>query len=378
MNPIQFNKPYITGKEKGYLEDLIIRSKFSGDGHYSKECTKLLTSLTKANSILLTTSCTHALEEIAILLNISAGDEIIMPSFTFTSTANAFVLRGAKIKFIDIRPDTMNMDENLIEEAISSKTKAIVTMHYAGVGCEMDTINQIAKENNLVIIEDAAQCVDAEYKNKVLGTIGDFGCYSFHDSKNIHCGEGGALLINNLEFNDRAETVREKGTNRSQYLKGEVDKYSWIDIGSSYLLSELNTCFLYAQLEELKTITAKRKNIWNRYFEGLKTLKEKEILDLPEVPNHCKHNAHIFYIKLQNKDERVRMINYLKEGGISAHFHYIPLHSSKAGQKFGEFVGIDNYTTIESERLLRLPLHMYLKDHDIENVIDKINDFYKI
>jgi dTDP-4-amino-4,6-dideoxygalactose transaminase len=313
----------------------------------------------------------------AILAYIKSGDEVIMPSYTFVSTANAFVLRGAKIVFVDIRPDTMNIDEKLIEAAVTKKTKAIVPVHYAGVSCEMDTILAIAQKHHLLVIEDAAQGVGAKYKNKMLGAIGNMGCYSFHETKNVSCGEGGALLLQDDNLTERAEIIREKGTNRSKFWRGQVDKYTWIDIGSSYLPSELNAAYLYAQLQDIDKINNARLGIWNQYFNGLKPLAKKRNIELPFVPESCEHNAHMFYVKVRDINERSCLIDYLKENNIGAVFHYIPLHSSPAGREFGRFFGDDSYTTKESERLLRLPMYYGLTTDDCEHVIEAINGFFK-
>ena len=375
---INFNVPLCVGKEGKYLEEVVKQNrKLCGDGLFTKKCSQWFEKNFSTKKALLTTSCTHALEMAAILCGINSGDEIIVPSYTFVSTANAFVLRGAKIVFVDIRPDTMNIDENLIEAAITEKTKAIVPVHYAGVACEMDKIMEIAKKYNLYVIEDAAQGVMATYKGKALGTIGDIGCYSFHETKNYIMGEGGAILINNNKFIERAEIIREKGTDRSKFFRGEVDKYSWVDLGSSFLPSELNAAYLYAQLEEADNINKKRLNIWNRYYDGLIELKNKGALELPNIPEGCNHNAHMFYIKVKNLDERTKLINYLKEKDIMSVFHYIPLHSSKAGIHFGRFNGEDNFTTKESERLLRLPLYYDLKLEEVNLIIETIKKFFE-
>lgn len=375
---IFFNKPSVLGKEQQYIKEAIEdNQKLSGDGLFTKKCNSWFEENFKTTKALLTTSCTHALEMAAILIDIEAGDEIIMPSYTFVSTANAFVLRGAKIVFVDIRSDTMNIDENLIEEAITDKTKAIVPVHYAGVSCKMDKIMEIAKKYNLYIIEDAAQGVMSKYKGQALGTIGDFGCYSFHETKNYTMGEGGAILIQNDKFVERAEIIREKGTNRSKFFRGQVDKYSWVDIGSSYLPSELNAAYLYAQLEEADEVNEDRLNSWNFYYNGLKDLYKRGCIELPFIPDGCKHNAHMFYIKCKDLEERTKLIEYLKESGIMAVFHYIPLHSSEAGLKYSRFNGVDRYTTKESERLLRLPLYYGITEVDLEYIIRKTQEFYK-
>lgn len=373
---IPFNVPLVIGKERSYLSEVLENGKFCGDGIFTRKCNEWLKENTKTRKALLTTSCTHALEMSAILCDIEKGDEVIMPSYTFVSTANAFVLRGAKVAFVDIRPDTMNIDEAKIEEAITDRTKAIVPVHYAGVGCEMDTIMEIASKYDLSVVEDAAQGVMADYKGRRLGSIGTMGCYSFHETKNYHCGEGGAMLVNDERFIERAEIVREKGTDRNRFLRGEVDKYTWVDIGSSYLPSELNAAFLYAQLEAAKEVRNIRMNIWERYFQNLKELEGIGFLELPKIPTHCSHNAHIFFIKLKDIKERERMIGYLKEKSIQAVFHYIPLHSSLNGRKLCEFVGEDEYTTKESERLLRLPLYHSLSIQDVDFVCNKIKGFF--
>lgn len=377
MNSIRFNIPFVTGKETSNFETLISKAKFSGDGYYTKKSVEQLQRITDSKNILLTSSCTHALETAAISLDIQKGDEVIMPSFTFTSTANAFVLRGAKIVFVDVRPETMNVDEREIEKAVTRKTKAIIPMHYAGVACKMNEINAIAKANKLYVVEDAAQCVSSSYNDKHLGTLGDFGCFSFHDTKNIHCGEGGALLVNNEDFFSMSEVVREKGTNRTKFINGEVDKYSWIDVGSSYLLSEINAAFLSAQLDHLDSINSHRSNIWNKYFLGLQDLEQKEKIELPHIPEQCASNYHIFFIKVKDIEERSSLIDFLNKENIQTYFHYLPLHTSIAGKKFGSFNGQDVHTTKESERLLRLPLHMQMQGKDVEKVISMLTDFYK-
>ena len=313
----------------------------------------------------------------AILCDIQPGDEIIMPSYTFVSTANAFVLRGAKIVFVDIRPDTMNIDEALIEDAITDKTKAIVPVHYAGVACEMDTICEIANRHNLIVIEDAAQAVNAYYKGQALGSIGDFGCFSFHETKNYSSGEGGAILVNREDAIERAEIIREKGTNRSKFFRGQVDKYTWVDMGSSYLQSELNCAYLYAQIKNPDIINNDRMHSWNTYYEMLKPLADKGFVELPFIPKECTHNAHMFYIKVNDLDVRTKLIAYLNENDISSAFHYIPLHSSPAGKKFGRFYGEDKYTTKESERLLRLPMYYGLKEKEIAFIVGKLLEYFK-
>lgn len=374
---ISFNVPPVAGKELIYLEEAIRSKKICGDGAFTKRCSRWLEEQTGSERVLLTTSCTHATELAAILTDIKPGDEVIMPSYTFVSTADAFVLRGAKAVFVDIRPDTMNIDETLIEDAITEKTRAIVPVHYAGVSCEMDTICDIAKRHNLYVIEDAAQGVMATYKSRPLGTIGDYGCYSFHETKNLSMGEGGALLIKDKANILRAEIVREKGTNRSQFFRGEIDKYTWMDAGSSYLPSELNAAYLWAQLEDAQKIYDDRMRSWNLYYEQLKPLADEGRIELPVIPEGCVHNAHMFYIKTKDLKERTDLIFYLKGKQINSVFHYIPLHSSPAGKRLGVFHGEDKYTTRESERLLRLPMYYGLGKENIECVTESIKNFYK-
>ena len=374
---ISFNVPPVAGKELIYLEEAIRSKKICGDGAFTKRCSRWLEEQTGSERVLLTTSCTHATELAAILTDIKPGDEVIMPSYTFVSTADAFVLRGAKAVFVDIRPDTMNIDETLIEDAITEKTRAIVPVHYAGVSCEMDTICDIAKRHNLYVIEDAAQGVMATYKSRPLGTIGDYGCYSFHETKNLSMGEGGALLIKDKANILRAEIVREKGTNRSQFFRGEIDKYTWMDAGSSYLPSELNAAYLWAQLEDAQKMYDDRMRSWNLYYEQLKPLADEGRIELPVIPEGCVHNAHMFYIKTRDLKERTDLIFYLKGKQINSVFHYIPLHSSPAGKRLGVFHGEDKYTTRESERLLRLPMYYGLGKENIECVTESIKNFYK-
>lgn len=373
---ISFNIPPYIGTEEKYIAQAIQSKKISGDGEFTKKCSARLEELTQSEKVLLTTSGTSALEMAALLSNIKEGDEVIMPSYTFVSTANAFVLRGAKIVFVDIRPDTMNIDESLIESAVTEKTKAIVVVHYGGVSCEMDTVLDIARRHNLLVIEDAAQGVMSYYKGRALGSIGDFGCFSFHETKNYSMGEGGAILINNKNDIDRAEIIREKGTNRTKFFRGEIDKYTWVDVGSSYLQSELNCAYLYAQIEAPSIINNNRLQSWNAYYELLKPLEDRGCIDLPFVPQECTHNAHMFYIKAKDLEQRTKLISHLKENGIGAVFHYVPLHSSPAGKGFGRLHGEDKYTTKESERLLRLPMYYGLKTDDIELIAKIINDFY--
>lgn len=372
---IDFNRPALVGKELNYIKDAVDQGMLCGDGKYTKLCSHWMKERFQASQVFLTTSCTHALEMAAYLCDIQPGDEVIMPSYTFVSTADAFVLRGAKIVFVDIRPDTMNIDEKLIEQAVTEKTKAIVPVHYAGVSCEMDRIMELAKKYDLKVVEDAAQGVEAYYHGKALGTIGDFGCYSFHETKNYTMGEGGALVFQNNEYQEKAEILREKGTDRSKFFRGQVDKYRWIDYGSSYLPSEMNAAYLYAQLEEAEKIDGKRHQIYDYYNEGLKSLEEQEKIQRPVVPEGCKHNAHMYYIKVKDLETRSRLISYLKENGICTAFHYVPLHSSPAGEKFGRFSGEDVYTTKESERLLRLPMFYNLSMSDVEYITEKILAF---
>lgn len=373
---ISFNVPPVVGNEIVYIEEAIRSHKVCGDGAFTKRCSKWLEESTGASKALLTTSCTHATELAAILVDIEPGDEVIMPSYTFVSTANAFVLRGAKVVFVDIRPDTMNIDENLIEDAITDRTKVIVPVHYAGVSCEMDKICDIARRHNLYVIEDAAQGMMSTYKGQPLGTIGDYGCYSFHETKNYSMGEGGALLIKSSENVKRAEIIREKGTNRSQFFRGEIDKYTWQEAGSSYLPSELNVAYLWAQLEAADNIYRDRMNSWQLYYDNLKKLEEEGLIELPKVPDGCIHNGHMFYIKAKNLVERANLIFYLKGENINCVFHYIPLHSSPAGKMLGRFHGEDNYTTKESERLLRLPLYYGLEEEKIKYIVDKVIEYY--
>lgn len=376
---INFNEPTLSGKELDYIKDAVtVEHKLCGDGKYTKKCNKWIEETTGVPKAMLTTSCTHALEIAAILCDIGEGDEVIMPSYTFCSTADAFVLHGAKIVFVDIRPDTMNIDENLIENAITNKTRAIVPVHYAGVGCEMDKIMDIASRHNLKVVEDAAQGVCASYKGKALGSIGNYGCFSFHETKNYCMGEGGAILLRDTDDIEHAEIIREKGTNRSKFFRGQIDKYTWVDRGSSYLPSELNSAYLWAQLEVADCIFDDRMDKWNRYY-GLLSSNDilKDRIELPFIPDYCKHNAHMFYIKARDLEERTALISYLKTNNINSVFHYVPLHSAEAGVKYGRFSGEDRYTTSESERLLRLPMHYNLKNEEIDYICDKVVEFYK-
>ncbi len=374
---IVFNEPPYVGKELDYIKDAIANKKICGDGKYTKLCNRWIEEKTGTKKALLTTSCTHATEMAALLENIEPGDEVIMPSYTFVSTADAFVLRGAKVVFVDIRPDTMNIDEKLIEDAITDRTKGIVPVHYAGVACEMDTIMDIAQRHNLFVVEDAAQGIMSTYKGRALGTIGDFGCFSFHETKNYSMGEGGALLINHENDIETAEIIREKGTNRSKFFRGQIDKYTWVEAGSSYLPSDMNAAYLWAQLEMAEEINQYRLGLWNTYYNNLKELTQKGLIELPYIPDGCQHNAHMFYIKAKDLEERTRLIDYLKAKDVLAVFHYIPLHSSPAGLKYGRFHGEDIYTTKESERLVRLPMFFNLKEEQVVSICNYIKDFYK-
>ncbi|MCI8376016.1 MAG: dTDP-4-amino-4,6-dideoxygalactose transaminase [Lachnospiraceae bacterium] len=373
---IHFNVPLFTGKELDYIRQAVENKKICGDGEFTKKCSDWLTTQTKCAKALLTTSCTHATEMAALLTDIKPGDEVIMPSYTFVSTADAFVLRGARVKFVDIRPDTMNIDEKRIEEALTEKTKAIVPVHYAGVACEMDAIMEIARDHGLAVIEDAAQGVMSFYKGRPLGSIGDYGCFSFHETKNYSMGEGGALLIKDPQQIEKAEIIREKGTNRSKFFRGQIDKYTWVDCGSSYLPSDLNAAYLWAQLEMADEINRERLKSWELYYSQLEPLVKKERIELPYIPKECIHNAHMFYIKCRDLEERTKLIGFLKENGIQAVFHYIPLHSAPAGKKYGEFCGEDRFSTRESERLLRLPMYYGLKKSEIEYIAEMITKYY--
>ncbi len=373
---INFNVPPFTGKEMDYIRECVENQKICGDGGYTRKCNEWFERKTGASKCLLTTSCTHATELAALLAKIKPGDEVIMPSYTFVSTADAFVLRGATPVFVDIRPDTMNIDENLIEAAITEKTRAIVPVHYAGVSCEMDKIMELAKKYDLVVIEDAAQGVMSTYKGQPLGTIGDYGCYSFHETKNYSMGEGGALLIQDPANIEAAEIIREKGTNRSKFYRGQIDKYTWVDHGSSYLPSDMNAAYLYAQLEMAEEINDIRLANWNRYYEKLKPLADAGHIELPTIPEGCVHNAHMFYIKAKDLDVRTALIEHLKARGVHSVFHYIPLHSAPAGLKFGRFHGEDRYTTTESERLLRLPMYYRLTLEQVDYICEQVKAFY--
>ncbi len=377
MKRIPFNRAYFSKAGLDYINGAFKDgTPIRGDGPYTKKCTEWFENKLNTKT-LLTTSCTHALEMAAILVGISPGDEVIMPSFTFASTADAFVLRGATIVFVDIRRDTLNIDENLIESAITDRTKAIVPVHYAGVSCEMDAILSIADRHGLLVVEDAAQGMMSLYNGKPLGTIGDFGAYSFHETKNYTMGEGGLCLINNSSYRPRSEIIREKGTNRAQFFRGEIDKYSWVDLGSSYLPSDISAAYLYAQLEVVDDINKKRLALWDGYYNRLKHLEDVGAIDRPYIPDSCTHNAHMFYIKVENLQIRTSLLSFLKDKGIDATFHYVPLHSSVAGRKFGRFHGMDKNTTIESERLLRLPMYYDLSFDDVEYIVENIELFFK-
>lgn len=373
---INFNVPPYVEKAMDYIQECVKAQKICGDGAYTKKCSEWIEARTGTAKCLMTTSCTHATELAALLAQIQPGDEVIMPAYTFVSTADAFVLRGAVPVFVDIRPDTMNLDEKLIEAAITEKTKAIVPVHYAGVACEMDTIMEIAARHKLIVIEDAAQGIMSSYKGKALGTIGDFGCFSFHETKNYSMGEGGALLIRDRENVENAEIIREKGTNRSKFFRGQIDKYTWVNFGSSYLPSDMNAAYLYAQLEVADKINQARLTLWNRYYEKLKPLADAGKLELPVIPDGCVHNAHMFYLKAKGLEERTAFISFMKANGVLAVFHYIPLHTAPAGLKFGRFHGEDRYTTSESERLVRLPMYYGLKEEQADYICDKVREFY--
>lgn len=373
---INFNVPPYTGKEMDYIRQCVENQKICGDGAFTKKCNEWIEEKTGTTKCLMTTSCTHALELAALLADIKPGDEVILPAYTFVSTADAFVLRGAVPVFVDIRPDTMNIDENLIEAAITEKTKAIAPVHYAGVSCEMDKIMEIAGKYHLAVIEDAAQGIMSSYKGRALGTFGDFGCFSFHETKNYSMGEGGALLIRDEKHVEEAEIIREKGTNRSKFYRGQIDKYTWVNFGSSYLPSDMNVAYLYAQLEMADQINNHRLDCWNRYYERLQPLADAGKIDLPVVPEGCVHNAHMFYIKAADIEVRSAFIKFMKENEIMCVFHYIPLHTAPAGQKFGRFHGEDKFTTKESERLVRLPMFYKLTLEQVDHICDKVVEFF--
>ena len=374
---VPFNIPPYVGTELEYVRQAVEDNrKLCGDGPFTKRCQDWIAERFGAQKVLLTTSGTTALEMAAILCDIHPGDEVILPSYTFSSTATAFVLVGAKLVFVDIRPDTMNIDETKIEEAITDKTRVIVAVHYAGISCEMDTIMQLARKHGLLVVEDAAQGVMSTYKGKALGTIGDFGCFSFHETKNYSMGEGGAVIIGNPAYNERAEIIREKGTNRSRFLRGQVDKYTWVDYGSSYLPSDINAAYLWGELEVADEINNDRLGSWSRYRDAFEPLSLAGKLGVPVVLSECKHNAHMFYVKLRDLDQRTSFISFLRENGVASAFHYVPLHSAPAGEKFGRFNGKDEYTTSESERLVRLPMYYGLNDRDQQRVIDIVKAFF--
>ena len=373
---ISFNIPPCVGSEQEFVKEAIASHKICGDGKFTKQCNAWLERRFSAQKVMLTTSGTTALDMAMLLCDIHSGDEVILPSYTFSSTATAAVLVGAKLVFVDIRPDTMNINENKIEAAITDKTKAIIVVHYAGVACEMDTIMEIARRHGLKVVEDAAQGVMSTYKGKALGTIGDFGCYSFHETKNFSMGEGGAIVINDARYNEKAEILREKGTNRSKFFRGQVDKYTWVDFGDSYLPSELNAAYLWGQLTEADRINDDRMASWKSYEAAFRPLEEFGAVQMMHTPPECRHNAHMFWLKAKNLQERTALIEYLKEQEVNAVFHYIPLHSAPAGLRFGRFFDTDVYTTVESERLLRLPLYYGLTKKECSIVIDAVYGFY--
>ena len=373
---VDFNVPPCVGNEIEYVKQAIESHKICGDGQFTKKCHQWMEDRFNAQKVLLTTSGTTALDMAMLLCDLQPGDEVILPSYTFSSTATSAVLAGAKLVFVDVRPDTMNIDENKIEDAITDRTKVIIAMHYAGVACEMDTIMDIAKRHNLIVVEDAAQGVMSKYKGKYLGTIGTFGCYSFHETKNYSMGEGGALVINDPEYNERAEILREKGTNRAKFFRGQVDKYTWVDFGDSYLPSELNAAYLWAQLLNADEINDNRIATWNRYYQGLQTMAKEGKFEIPTVPEECEHNAHMFYLKCKDLKERSEFIKFMKEKELYCVFRYIPLHSAPAGEKFGRFDGEDEFTTKESERLVRLPMYYGLREDQVDLVVEGIKEFY--
>lgn len=373
---ISFNVPPFVGDELNYVEQAINAHKISGDGTFTKKCNAWFEEKFSAQKVLLTTSGTSALDMAMLLCKFKPGDEVILPSYTFSSTATSVIVGGGVPVFIDVRPDTMNIDENKIEAAITERTRAIAVVHYAGVACEMDTIADIAKRHNLKIIEDAAQGVMSTYKGRALGTIGDFGCYSFHETKNYSMGEGGALVVKDPDFNERAEILREKGTNRSKFFRGQIDKYTWVDVGDSYLPSELNAAYLYAQLQRADEINQNRLATWQFYHDELKPLADAGKIELPSVPPECQHNGHMFWLKLKDLDERTKFIVHMRSNGIGCVFHYVPLHSAPAGKKYCRFHGEDRYTTRESERLVRLPLYYGITAQDAAHVIDAVKKFF--
>ena len=373
---IPFNIPPYVGTELDYVEQAVGNKKICGDGSFTKKCHHWLETAFSCQKALLTTSGTTALEMAAILCDLKPGDEVILPSFTFSTTATAFVLVGAKLVFVDIRPDTMNIDETKIEAAITDKTKVIVPVHYAGVACEMDVIMDIARKHDLLVVEDSAQGVMGTYKGKALGTIGDMGCYSFHETKNYSMGEGGALMINDPKYNDRAEIIREKGTNRARFFRGQVDKYTWVDYGSSYLPSDMNAAYLWGELEVAAKVNNNRLSTWSAYYDAFSGLEREHLIELPTIPEGCEHNAHMFYIKLRGLEQRTDFISFLKSRGVQASFHYVPLHSSPAGKRFGRFDGDDEFTTKESDRLVRLPMYYGMSRKDRDYVIETVLDYF--
>ena len=374
---INFNVPPFTGREMIYIKQAVDAQKICGDGQFTAKCNKWIENKTGCEKALLTTSCTHATELAALLADIRSGDEVIMPSYTFVSTADAFVLRGATPVFVDIRPDTMNIDETLIEDAITEHTKAIVPVHYAGVGCEMDVIMDIARRHNLMVIEDAAQGIMSTYKGQALGAIGDMGCFSFHETKNFSMGEGGALLMKDARFIEDAEIFREKGTDRSKFFRGQVDKYRWVNYGSSYLPSDMNAAYLWAQLELADEITKARMDRWNQYDALLRDLADKGLIEQPFVPDYCTHNAHMYYIKVRDLEQRSDFINFMKSKDVLTVFHYVPLHTAPAGLKYGRFHGEDNFTTRESDRLVRLPMYYALTEDDVNYICECVHEYFE-
>ena len=374
---INFNVPPFAGREMIYIKQAVDAQKICGDGQFTAKCNKWIEDKTGCEKALLTTSCTHATELAALLTDIRSGDEVIMPSYTFVSTADAFVLRGATPVFVDIRPDTMNIDETLIEDAITERTKAIVPVHYAGVGCEMDVIMDIARRHNLMVIEDAAQGIMSTYKRQALGAIGDMGCFSFHETKNFSMGEGGALLMKDSRFIEDAEIFREKGTDRSKFFRGQVDKYRWVNYGSSYLPSDMNAAYLWAQLELADEITKARMDRWNQYDALLRDLADKGLIEQPFVPDYCTHNAHMYYIKVRDLEQRSDFINFMKSKDVLTVFHYVPLHTAPAGLKYGRFHGEDNFTTRESDRLVRLPMYYALTEDDVNYICECVHEYFE-
>ncbi len=375
---ISFNIAPFMGKEFDYIQEAIESRHISGDGKFTKLCDRWMEERFNAEKIMLTTSGTTALDMAMIMCDLEPGDEVILPSFTFSSTATSAVLAGANLVFVDIRPDTMNIDEDKIEEAITDRTRVISVVHYAGVSCDMDKIMDIARRHSLIVVEDAAQGVMSSYKGKALGTIGDFGCYSFHETKNYSMGEGGAIVINNPAYIEMAEILREKGTNRSKFYRGQVDKYTWVDFGDSYLPSEINAAYLWAQLEKADEINNNRMETWNFYNDSLKPLRDAGLIELPTIPDYAEHNAHMYYIKLKDLETRSDFLQFMRDREIGCVFHYVPLHSAPAGRKFGRFHGEDTYTTVESDRLVRLPMYYGITEEDKETVISSIKEYFGV